>query len=749
MRIAPGRDGVSIWSPELFSAGRPDLIREFLTRSFSVPDVTSVELRRAKGYGRVRFARTGRAAEIWRHLGEVLRKGVPILPGRRASRTALAGRDAGQLSAGVYLDWPDASSLTISRIGGALTSWRLRKLQADGQDAQAGYVRLFHPALRGRRDVAFRLEERLSTVVGVDKVSANAVTAQLVVHFRPEVLRIAFLVRELERAWDYVLHGADAPLPRGRLVAGAGVLGLAYAGQVAVPALLPVALAGYALYGLPSVIATLRDLRQRRVGVAALATTRLAFSLLRGALLHSSAIALLVQLWPRLAFRAFNGNQRRLFAGVRRRALSARLVTGEDGIVSFDVDALVPGDVVLVRAGDIIPVDGVVVKGVGEADEAALTGQRGPVDKLPGDRVYSASVLTAGEIRVRVEGVGEATAAGTIAASLPHTRFRNLELDREARRIADRNARPALAVALASLAFSGQLRSAQAILRPDYITEPRLGAQLGTLNGLAAALGHGIHVRVPAALDRIAHVDTLVFDDSAGIAELFTDVDAQPVLAALLARRPRLRFIYLSAQPHAEAAAIAAKAGIALVHAGLDGQAKVDLLRAYGPNAAVVGGGEGREPAGLGISASVSISVAGLAGVAGATADVVLTRGSLKQLVALWDVASRYRSRIARDYRTVYASNLTALGVALAAGFGSFEVALASNAATSALMARHWWGLKALPAPGAETGEGGAAHEAFPAPESEVLPVFGLPRHNVPDAEEAEIEPLHLDSTGE
>ena len=75
---------------------------------------------------------------------------------------------------------------------------------------------------------------------------------------------------------------------------------------------------------------------------------------------------------------------------------------------------LVPGDVVRVRPGEVIPVDGTVVEGVGEANEALLTGESMPVPKRVGDRLTGGSINVSSPLLLRVEHVGDATRLAAI-----------------------------------------------------------------------------------------------------------------------------------------------------------------------------------------------------------------------------------------------------------------------------------------------------------------------------------------------
>jgi Cu2+-exporting ATPase len=88
---------------------------------------------------------------------------------------------------------------------------------------------------------------------------------------------------------------------------------------------------------------------------------------------------------------------------------------GPDGSVSsVPLDALHPGDVVLVRSGARVPADGEIVEGAAELDESMITGESRPVAKHAGDSVVAGTVSTDSAIRVRVAAVGDDTALAGI-----------------------------------------------------------------------------------------------------------------------------------------------------------------------------------------------------------------------------------------------------------------------------------------------------------------------------------------------
>ncbi len=92
-----------------------------------------------------------------------------------------------------------------------------------------------------------------------------------------------------------------------------------------------------------------------------------------------------------------------------------RAVVLRQGVQSeVPVEDVVPGDVVVVRSGGSIPVDGTVLKGRGSVDQSALTGESVPVEKNPGDQVSAATINREGYLEIRADKVGQDTTLSQI-----------------------------------------------------------------------------------------------------------------------------------------------------------------------------------------------------------------------------------------------------------------------------------------------------------------------------------------------
>jgi manganese/zinc-transporting P-type ATPase C len=494
-RVITQKNGLTIWSTEIFSEPGGPNAREFLSRVFQLPEVSEVEIDARRGSSRLRFSPKTSGTDILHKLREVLIPGdhkAPAIPTR--------GND-------LHIETAVARPVRVTRVGDVLSTWQVRMR---GRNR----VRLAHPALRSRKDVAFRLGEELTAILGVRDFRTNILTGSVVVRFDPRLLDVPHLVLHLERAWVRVLDGTKRPPPQKRFFASSSILALSFTGQFLLPAMNPFALVAVGIYGFPNVINALRMILRGRIGLPALYTGTLTFTLLSGMPLAAAFMATCMQTWPQVAHRRLISSQRRLFAAHRQRPTWARIATKDGLEVEVAVESLSRGSIVLVAEDEIIPADGVIVEGLAAIDEEALTGRKGAFDKATGDAVYASTFVKAGRIALRVQAVGASTMAGHIGALLPYGEIDRLPSGVEAEKIANGMVAPALALSAANLLLTGNVLPSQATIRPDYATSPRLSAQLTALHGIGDALRRGILLRDASVLDRLPATDIYVFDDS-------------------------------------------------------------------------------------------------------------------------------------------------------------------------------------------------------------------------------------------
>ena len=202
----------------------------------------------------------------------------------------------------------------------------------------------------------------------------------------------------------------------------------------------------------------------------------------------------------------------------------AQRVSGES-VEQVPIEALRRGEIVEVRAGESVPVDGEVVNGTSQVDQALLTGETRPQDVAPGEHVCAGVVNLSATIRVRVESVGQATRVGRLMALVEECARRKPPLVKLADQIAGWFV--GAVVALAALTFVLWLRwdaphavdHAVALLIVTCPCALGLATPLAVALSIGAAAKQGILIKGGDVLERLARAGTMLLDKTGTLTE--------------------------------------------------------------------------------------------------------------------------------------------------------------------------------------------------------------------------------------
>lgn len=229
--------------------------------------------------------------------------------------------------------------------------------------------------------------------------------------------------------------------------------------------------------------------------------------------------------------------------------------------IEIPFDQLQTGHVLVVGAGQMIPVDGEIIAGYASIDQHRLTGESQPVEKAVGDAVLAATLVLAGQIQVCVQKTGQATVAAQIGEMLRKTTSYQMAITAKAYQMADRSVTPTLAAAGLAWLLVG-LPGTVAITSTMFGLNLILSGPLALRNYLLVATRRNILIKDGRSLDLLTEIDTVVFDKTGTLTldqphvtqvHIFTDVDASTVLryAAAVEQRqshPIARAILAAAQ---------------------------------------------------------------------------------------------------------------------------------------------------------------------------------------------------------
>src|ERR1041385_5101276 len=193
------------------------------------------------------------------------------------------------------------------------------------------------------------------------------------------------------------------------------------------------------------------------------------------------------------------------------------------------VEALVPGDLVIVKPGETIPVDGIVTEGASAVNESMLTGEPMPVAKKIGDEVIGATLNTTGSITFRATRVGKDSALGQIVRLVEEAQATKAPIQRLADRVAGVFVPVVLALAIAAFVLwfdfgpdPAVVFATVALVTVLIIACPcalGLATPTALLVGTGKAAELGILIRSGEALEKLSRVRTILLDKTGTISE--------------------------------------------------------------------------------------------------------------------------------------------------------------------------------------------------------------------------------------
>lgn len=183
-----------------------------------------------------------------------------------------------------------------------------------------------------------------------------------------------------------------------------------------------------------------------------------------------------------------------------------------DGVGSANLAELRAGDVVVVRPGGRVPVDGLVVAGHSFIDQAAITGESMPVEKIPGARVYAGTVNQSGVLEIETVTVGRDTAFGKIIEAVEQAEHSRAPVQKTADRLSGYLVYFALACAAVTFIITHNARSTISVVIVAGACGIAAGTPLAILGAIGRAARHGAIVKGGLYMEGLSKVDTVVLD---------------------------------------------------------------------------------------------------------------------------------------------------------------------------------------------------------------------------------------------
>lgn len=226
-------------------------------------------------------------------------------------------------------------------------------------------------------------------------------------------------------------------------------------------------------------------------------------------------VAAVVVLFMRIADRIEGFTTERARRAVRDLAAMAPRVARveRDGTeVEIPVDEVRVGDTVVVRPGGKIPVDGEVISGNATVDQAAITGESMPVEAGPGTRVFAATIVRLGSLRMRATHVGPDTTFGRVVKMVEEAEARRADVQRTADRFATFYLPVVMTIAALTFTISRDPLATAAVLVVACSCTFAIATPIAVLASIGAAARCGLLIKGGKYLESLARADVVLID---------------------------------------------------------------------------------------------------------------------------------------------------------------------------------------------------------------------------------------------
>jgi len=181
-------------------------------------------------------------------------------------------------------------------------------------------------------------------------------------------------------------------------------------------------------------------------------------------------------------------------------------------VMEIGADQVVAGDIVIVKPGGRVPVDGAVLGGRSFVEQAAITGEPMPVEKAPGDAVYAGTINQSGALEIEAQKLGRDTTFGKIIEAVERAEKSRAPIQKTADRLAGYLVYFALGAAVLTFLITHNIRSTISVVIVAGACGIAAGTPLAILGAIGRAAHQGAIVKGGLYLEALAAVDTVLLD---------------------------------------------------------------------------------------------------------------------------------------------------------------------------------------------------------------------------------------------
>jgi heavy metal translocating P-type ATPase len=263
---------------------------------------------------------------------------------------------------------------------------------------------------------------------------------------------------------------------------------------------------------LPYIGRALKSIVSGRIEVSILDAASITVSMLRGEFNTAGSVMFLLGIGDIIEEWTHKKSVEDLAGAMALNVEKVWLRTQDGQEILTGIDQIRENDTILIRTGNMIPLDGVVLDGDGMVNQASITGEPLPVHKHPGSMIYAGTVVEEGELAVSVRQVSGSGRYDRIVRMIEESEKLKSSTEDKASHLADRLVPWTLGASALTWLVTGNAARAAAILMVDFSCALKLSMPISVLSAMREAGNHRISVKGGKFLENCSEASTIVFD---------------------------------------------------------------------------------------------------------------------------------------------------------------------------------------------------------------------------------------------
>lgn len=284
------------------------------------------------------------------------------------------------------------------------------------------------------------------------------------------------------------------------------------------PVTIGLMLAATLIAGLPIFRKAFQAIRYKIVGIDALVTIAVTGAVIIGEYWEAAAVTFLFILGDYLESRTIEKTRSSIRSLMDLAPDQAR-VRRKEGEVVLSPDEVVRGDLVIVKPGEKIAVDGSVIEGTAYVNQAAITGESIPINRLNGDEVFSGTIIESGYLVIRAEKVGEDTTFARILHMVEEAQDKKAKAQKSLEKFSRWYTPSIILLSAVLYVFTRDIRLALTLLVISCPGALVISTPVSIVAGIGNGAKHGVLIKGGEIIEKLGTVKAVAFDKTGTLTE--------------------------------------------------------------------------------------------------------------------------------------------------------------------------------------------------------------------------------------